>query len=71
MSISKIFIAYCVCVLNFSQIKDRKHNEQNFHSVAKVMPQGGTAGAGGIKNLSVGICNGAPSTARSSLKLYL
>ena len=24
-------------------------------------------GAGGVKNLSVGICDGAPSTARSSL----
>ena len=41
MSISKIFIPnFCV----FSQIKDRKHIEQNFHSVAKVMPRGGTAG---------------------------
>ena len=50
----------------FSQIKDRKHIEQNFHSVAKVMPRGGTAGAGGVKNFSVGICDGAPSTARSS-----
>ena len=27
-----------LCV--FSQIKDRKHIEQNFHSVAGVMPQG-------------------------------
>ena len=51
----------------FSQIKDRKHIEQNFHSVAKVMPWGGTGGAGGVKNFSVGICDGAPSTARSSV----
>ena len=51
----------------FSQIKDRKHIEQNFYSVAKVMPQVGTAGAGGVKNFSMGICDGAPSTARSSL----
>ena len=51
----------------FSQIKDRKHIEQNFHSVAKVMPRDGTGGAGGVKNFSVGICDGAPSTARSSL----
>ena len=51
----------------FSQIKDRKHIEQNFHSVAKVMPWGGMRGAGGVKNFSVGICDGALSTARSSL----
>ena len=54
----------------FSQIKDRKHIEQNFHPVAKVMPLVGTAGAGGVKNFSVGICDGAPSTARSSILLY-
>ena len=30
------------------------------------MPRGGT---GGVKNFSVGICDGAPSTARSSLKV--
>ena len=47
----------------FSQIKERKHIEQNFHSVAKVMLRG----AGGVKNFSVGICDGAPSTVRSSL----
>ena len=50
----------------FSQIKDRKHIEQNFHSVAKVMRGVGLLGAGGVKNFSVGICDGAPSTARSS-----
>ena len=63
MPIYKIFIPN-LCV--FSQIKDRIHIEQNFHSVAKVMPRGGTWGAGGVKNFSVGICDGAPSTARSS-----
>ena len=63
MSILKIFIPNSLCV--FSQIKDRKHIEQNFHSVARVMPRGGTC-AGGVKNFSVGICDGAPSTARSS-----
>ena len=41
MSISKIFIPHFVCILTN---KDRKHIEQNFYSVAKVMPQGGTAG---------------------------
>ena len=49
-----------------SQIKDRKHIEQNVHSVTKAMPQMGLWGAGGVKNLSVGICDGAPSTACSS-----
>ena len=61
------FLYKILCV--FSQIKDRKHIEQNFHSVAKVMPRGGTAGCWGVKNFSVGICDGAPSTARSSLLL--
>ena len=36
------FLYQTLCV--FSQIKDRKHIEQNFHSVAKVMPRGGAAG---------------------------
>ena len=31
------------------------------------MPGVGTAGARGVKNFSVGICDGAPSTVRSSL----
>ena len=66
MSISKIFIPNSLCV--FSQIKDRKHIEQNFHLVARVMPWDGSCGCqGGVKNFSVGICDGAPSTARSSL----
>ena len=44
-----------MCV--FSKIKDRKHIEQNFHSVARVMPQGGTLGCwggGGAKTLAWG-----------------
>ena len=53
-----------VCV--FSQIKDRKHIERNFHSVAWVMHQRWVLGVLGVKNFSLGICNGAPSTARSS-----
>ena len=32
----------------FSQIKDRKHIEQNFHSVAWIMPQGSDFGALGV-----------------------
>ena len=53
-----------------SQIKDRKHIEQNYHSVAGIMPQrwdlGVLGGGGGVKNFSVGIRGGAPSTAPSS-----
>ena len=64
MSISRIFIPNSLCV--FPQIKDRKHIEQNFHSVARVMPRVGLVGAEGVKNFSVGICDGAPSTVRSS-----
>ena len=59
------FLYQTLCV--FSQIQDRKHIEQYFQSVAKVMPRVGTAGAGGVKNFSVGICDGAPSPARSSI----
>ena len=40
------FLYQSLCV--FSQIKDRKHIEQNFHSVAKVMPRGGTVGCWSI-----------------------
>ena len=51
----------------FSQINDRKHIEQNFHSVAGSMPHGWDLGVmGGVKNFSLGSCDGAPSTARSS-----
>ena len=54
MSISKIFIPNFVCECVFSQIKDRNYIEQNFHSVAKVMPQGGTAGCWGSQKLENG-----------------
>ena len=58
MSISKIFIPN-VCV--FSQIKDRKHIENNFNSVVGVMPQGwdlGLGGAGVSKTLAWGFAMG-------------
>ena len=58
----------------FSQIKDRKHIEQNFQSVAGIMHQGwdlGVLGGGGVENFSVGIRDGAPSTARSCLVFVL
>ena len=58
------FLYQTLCV--FSQIKDRKHIEQNFYSVAKVMPGVGLRGAGGVNNFCLGNCDGAPSTAHSS-----
>ena len=51
-------------------MKDRKQTEQNFHSVAGVMPRGGTWGAGWVKNFSVGICDCAPSTVHSSFVFF-
>ena len=68
MSISMIFIPNSLCVI--SQIQGRKHIEQNFHSVARVMSRAGTCGCWGVKNFSVRLCDGAPSTARSSFKTY-
>ena len=62
------FIYQTLCV--FLQIKDRKHIEQNFYSVLGSCPRGGTWGAGWVKNFSLGICDGAPSTAHSS-KLFI
>ena len=59
----KHFFYQTLCV--FSQMKDRKHIEHTFHSVAGVMPQGwnfGVLRGGGGQNFSVGICDGAPLT---------
>ena len=67
MSISKIFVPNCVRVLT----NKRKYIEQNFYSIAGVMPQGWDLGVLGVKNFSVGICDGAPSTAHSSLFFIL
>ena len=55
----------------FSQVKDRKHIEQKFQSVALVMPQGWDSGCWWLKNFIVGICNGAPSTVRSIFELCI
>ena len=56
----------------FSQIKDIKHIEHNFHSVDRVMPRVGTWGCGGeSKSFSVRICDGAPSTERFVSVLFL
>ena len=58
------YLYQTLCV--FSQIKDRKHIEQDFYSDAGSCPRGGTWGCwGGVKNFSAGICYGAPSTALS------
>ena len=43
------FLYQTLCV--FSQIKDRKHIERNFYSVAKVMPRGGTGRCWGSQKL--------------------
>ena len=67
MSISKIFIPNFVRVLT----NKRKYIEQNFYSVAGVMPLGWDLGVLGVNNFSVGICDGAPSTAHSCLCLIL
>ena len=50
---------------NILNRKDGKHIEQNSYSVAGSCPRGETWGAG-VKNISVGICDGAQSNARSS-----
>ena len=55
----------------FSQIKDIKNIEQNFHLVAWVMPQRWDLGVPGVNNSSVGICDGAPSTAGSSYYIII
>ena len=48
-----IFLYQTVCA--FLQIKDKKNIEQNFHSVAGVMPQGWDWGVlGGSKTLALG-----------------
>ena len=63
MSISKIFIPNFVRVLT----NKRKYIELNFYSVAGVMHAPGVGlGVLGVKTFSVGICDGAPSTAHSS-----
>ena len=49
----------------------RNYIERNFYSVAVDMPKGWDlgcfGGGGGVKNFCVGICDGAPLTAHSSI----
>ena len=60
-----IFLYQTVCV--FSQIKYKKtHIKQTFHSVTWVMPQFWDLGVLVVKDLSLGILDGAPSTEGSS-----
>ena len=66
MSISKI-LYQTLCV--FSQIKDRNILNRIFILLPRSCPGVGLRGAGGVKNFSVGICDGAPLTALSSLIL--
>ena len=67
VSISKVFIPNSLCV--FSQIKDRKHIEQNFHSVARVMPRGGTCACWGeSKTLAWGFAM-APHRLRAIVRI--
>ena len=58
------FLYQTLCV--FSQIKENILN-RIFILLLGSCPRGGTWGCWGVKNFSVGICDGAPSTAHSSL----
>ena len=69
MSISKIFIQNSLCV--FSQIKDKNILIKIFILLPGSCPGWDLWVLGGVKNFSVGICDGAPSTARSSKYLGL
>ena len=53
----------------FLQTKDRKHIEQNYHSLAVVMPQGWDLGCWWVKNFFMGICDGGPLTAHFRLQI--
>ena len=63
---SKIFIPNFVFVLTN---KRHKTYQQNFYSVTWAIPQGWDLRVLGVKNLSVGICDDAPSTEGSTLIL--
>ena len=65
MSISKIFRPNFVCVLTNIKKIDIILN-RIFILLPRSCPGVGLRGAGGVKNFSVEICDGAPSTARSS-----
>ena len=52
-----------------SVLTNKRLFEHNFHSVAGVMLQGWDLVVLGVKNFSVGICDGAPLNAHSSFCL--
>ena len=65
MSISKIFIPNFVSVLtNIKKIENILN--RIFILLPRSCPGVGLQDAGGVKNFSLGICDGAPSTSRSS-----
>ena len=67
----KDFIPNFVCVLTNKRYETvLKHIEHNFHSVVWVMPQGKDLGVLRVKNLSVGLCHFATSTASSSFLAF-
>ena len=69
MSISKIFIPNFVCVLTNERYKTY---QRGFLCCGLGHAPGvGLGVLGGVKNFSVGICNGAISTAHSSLLLRI
>ena len=69
MSISKIFIPNFVCVLtNIKKIENIL--DRIFILLPRSCPGMGLQSSGGVKNFRVGICDGAPSTARS-LYVYI
>ena len=62
------FLYQTLCA--FLQIKDRKQIEQNFHSVAGIMPQGWDFGVlGGSKTLAWGFAM-APHRLRILVTIY-
>ena len=62
------FLYQTLCVFSvFSQIKDRNILNRIFILLPGSCPGVRLVGAGGVKNFSVGICDGAPSTTCSSL----
>ena len=67
MSISKIFIPNFVCIL--TNKREKKVLIRSLILLPGSCPGVGLGGAGGVKNFSLGIYDGVPSTARSCFKL--
>ena len=69
MSNSKKFLYQTLCA--FLQILDKNILNRIFILLLGSCPRDGTWGAGRVKNFSVEICDGVPSTAHSSLLFYM